>query len=212
VDWTVSVDSTINRAHQHAAGARLAGAGAPSGPEGPARWAADQALGRSRGGLTTKVHVACDGRGLPLAIVITPGNVNDSMVFEAVMNALRVPRVGAGRPRRRPEAVIADKAYSSRAIRQALRGRAIRAVIPERSDRRPTACDADRSAAGRPPSTATFTKIATWSSAASPVSSKFGAIATRFDKLASRYEAAVQLASLVLWLRGSAQEPLSDRP
>lgn len=84
---------------------------------------AGQALGRSRGGLTTKIHLACDGRGLPLAVVVTPGNVNDSIVFDMVMDELRVPRTGAGRPRRRPDAVIADKAYSSRAIRQVLRRR-----------------------------------------------------------------------------------------
>lgn len=78
-------------------------------------WRLGQALGRSRGGLTTKVHLACDGRGLPLAVVVTPGNVNDSTVFDEVLDVLRVPRSGAGRPRRRPDVVIADKASSSRA-------------------------------------------------------------------------------------------------
>ncbi|WP_399552432.1 transposase [Streptomyces sp. YIM 98790] len=60
-----------------------------------------------------RLHLACDGRGRPLAVVITPaGNVNDFTVFDDVMDALRVLRTGAGRPRRRPDAVIADKAYS----------------------------------------------------------------------------------------------------
>jgi transposase len=72
VEWTVSVDSTINRSHQHAAGARKMGADGNGGPVGPAHMAADQALGGSRGGPTTKVHVACDGRGLPLAVVLPP--------------------------------------------------------------------------------------------------------------------------------------------
>lgn len=102
--------------------------------EDPPHPAVGQALGRSRGGLTTKVHLAADGRGLPLAIVVTPGNVNDSTFFDTVLDAVRVPRLSAGRPRRRPETVIADKAYSSRAIRTGLRRRGIRAVIPERSD------------------------------------------------------------------------------
>lgn len=95
--------------------------GAPAGDEleDPERAAAGQALGRSCGGLTTKVHLACDGRGLPLAVLplavlATPGNVNDSTAFDAVPDALPVPRTGVGRPRRRPDAVIADKAYSSR--------------------------------------------------------------------------------------------------
>ncbi|MET7609262.1 IS5 family transposase [Streptomyces avermitilis] len=212
VKWTVSVDSTIARAHQHAAGARKEKTSVGNESEDPARAAASQALGRSRGGLTTKVHLACDGRGLPLAVVITPGNVNDSTVFDTVMNALRVPRAGAGRPRRRPEAVLADKAYSSRAIRQALRGRAIRAVIPERSDQKANRVRRGQ-AGGRPPAfdrdlykdrnvvERCFARL-----------KQFRAIATRFDKLATRYEAGVQLASLILWLREPTQAPLSDGP
>ncbi|MGC0397412.1 hypothetical protein RKD27_000056 [Streptomyces sp. SAI-126] len=58
------------------------------------------------------MHLAADGRGLPLAIVITPGNVNDSTMFDTVLQAVRVPRPIVGRPRRSPETVIADKAYS----------------------------------------------------------------------------------------------------
>lgn len=65
VQWTVSVDSTINRAHQPAAGARRRGR---TGGSATAR----QALGRSGGGLTTKVHLAVDGRGLPLSRSCSP--------------------------------------------------------------------------------------------------------------------------------------------
>lgn len=101
--WTVSDDSTINRAHRHAAGARRKGRRAMGDElEAPARSTAGQALGWSCGGLTTKVHLACDNRGLPPAVVVTPDNVNDPTVFDGAMNALRVPRRGAGRPRRRP--------------------------------------------------------------------------------------------------------------
>ena len=85
------------------------GAGANGGLEGSARSAADHALGRSGGGLTTKVHLACDGRGLPLAVVLTPGNVNDCTVFKAVLESVRVPRAGAGRPRQRPHTVFTNK-------------------------------------------------------------------------------------------------------
>ncbi|WP_425544525.1 IS5 family transposase, partial [Actinomadura kijaniata] len=123
IDWRVSVDSTIVRAHQHAAGARKRGTGGTN-----------QALGRSRGGLTSKLHLAVDGRGLPLALVVTAGNVNDCAVFDQVMTGIQVPRPGPGRPRTRPDHVIADKAYSSRAIRAHLRNRRIRATIPERAD------------------------------------------------------------------------------
>jgi transposase len=95
---------------------------------------ADHALGRSRGGLSTKVHVAADGRARPLAFTVTAGQAGDAPAFETVMSRIRVPRTGPGRPRTRPLAVLADRAYSSRAIRAHLRRRGIRAVIPQPSD------------------------------------------------------------------------------
>ncbi|WP_307516511.1 IS5 family transposase [Streptomyces sp. W4I9-2] len=212
VEWTVSVDSTINRAHQHAVGARKKGAAAGDELEDPERASAGQALGRSRGGLTTKVHLACDGRGLPLAVVVTPGNVNDSTVFDTVMDGLRVPRAGAGQPRRRPEAVIADKAYSSRAIRRALRRRGVRAVIPERDDQKANRLRRGK-AGGRPPAfDRDLYKARIVVERCFGRLKQFRAIATRFDKLAARYKAGVHLAALILWLREPTQDPLSDRP
>nr|WP_257019716.1 transposase [Streptomyces sp. TLI_235] len=53
--------------------------------------AGEHALGRSRGGLSTKVHLACDGRGRPLGFVLTGGNRNDGTRFEAVMADIRPP-------------------------------------------------------------------------------------------------------------------------
>lgn len=87
------------------------------------------ALGRSRGGLTSKVHLAADRRCRPLAFVLTPGQAADSPQFVAVLEKVRV-RGPVGRPRTRPDAVAADKAYSSRANRAYLRRRGIKAVIP----------------------------------------------------------------------------------
>ncbi|QLJ02774.1 transposase [Streptomyces sp. NEAU-sy36] len=66
---------------------------------GPERGLRDPALGRSRGGLTSKIHLACDGRGRPLGFVVTGGSTNDCTQFTAVMEAIRVPRLGPGRPR-----------------------------------------------------------------------------------------------------------------
>ncbi|MFC0495492.1 IS5 family transposase [Streptomyces mutabilis] len=211
VEWTVSVDSTISRAYQHAAGARKKGPAAGDELEDPARPSAGQALGRSRGGLTTKLHLACDGRGLPLAVVVTPGNVNDSTVFDTVMDELRVPRTGAGRPRLRPDAVVADKAYSSRAIRQSLRRRGIRAVIPERADQKANRLRRGK-AGGRPPAfDRELYKARNVVERCFNRLKQFRAIATRFDKLATRYTAGVHLAALILWLREPNQDPLSDR-
>ncbi|MFD5205440.1 IS5 family transposase [Streptomyces anulatus] len=198
VEWTVAVDSTVNRANQHAAGARKRGTWTGTKLEDPGRSQACQALGRSRGGLTTKVHFAVDGRGLPLSIVLTPGNVNDATAFADVLNGVRTPRAGTGRPRTTPDRVLGDKAYSSRAIRHLLRRRGIAATIPERRDQVANRRRRGRRG-GRPPVFDTeiyrdrnvvercFARL-----------KQFRAIATRFDKLANRYRAGVVLASLIL--------------
>ncbi|WP_197426461.1 IS5 family transposase [Microbacterium sp. PAMC 28756] len=134
IDWEVSVDSTINRAHQHATNL-------PRDTGGPDEFYTnlrieppDHAIGRSRGGLSTKIHHLCDGNMRPLVMLLGPGQGGDSPMFEHVMNALRVPRLGGGRPRTRPDRALGDKAYSSRANRKLLRRRGIQAVIPERDD------------------------------------------------------------------------------
>jgi hypothetical protein len=144
-DWTVGVDSLTAKAHQHAAGAPRSPAVLPH-TGGHANDFHDQdtgvreALGRSRGGLSTKVHLAADRRCRPVARVLTAGQRNDAVVFEAVMARIRVHRRGRGRARTRPSRVLADKAYSSRAIRASLRRRGIRATIPEqRLSARPAA-------------------------------------------------------------------------
>ncbi|GAA3802958.1 transposase [Streptomyces phyllanthi] len=102
---------------------------------GPAGEPADHAIGRSRGGLTTRIHLAAVARCRPLAFVLTAGQAGDAPAFTDVMARLRVPR-RRGRPRTRPDVVLADKAYSSRAIRDHLRKRGIRAVIPVPADQR----------------------------------------------------------------------------
>lgn len=58
-----------------------------------------------------------DGRGRPLAVLVSPGQGGDAPMCVPPLNAIRVPRIGPGRPRTTPEAVLGDKAYSSRAIR-----------------------------------------------------------------------------------------------
>ena len=92
------------------------------------------AIGRSRGGLTTKLHVLTDGLGRPLVLVLTPGNVNDCLTFPQLIDGLRVARAGPGRPRTRPDYVLGDKGCSSRANRELLRRRGISHTIPEPRD------------------------------------------------------------------------------
>ena len=94
----------------------------------------DHAIGRSRGGLTTKVHALTDGRGRALVMLLTAGNVNDTTMFAPLLAALRVARAGPGRPRTCPDYLVADKGYSSRKIRAYLRRRGIRHAIPEKTD------------------------------------------------------------------------------
>ncbi|RJL31897.1 IS5 family transposase [Bailinhaonella thermotolerans] len=199
VDWSaVCVDSTIVRAHQHAAGARKGGAGgANAGECGPG----GQALGRSRGGLTTKVHLAVDGTGLPLAVLVTGGNINDCTQAIALLQTVRIPRAGRGRPRTRPQRVIADKAYSSAAIRGYLRRRHIAATIPERADQ--VANRARRgSGGGRPPAfdPAVYRRRNVIERCINRLK-QFKGIATRYDKLAIHYRSALTIACLLLWLR-----------
>jgi transposase len=129
VGWEVSVDSSSVRAHHHAAGARhqLSRADQQADTVHPQA----EALGCSRGGLTTKVHLACDSKGRPLSVVVTPGQRHDSTQLGAVLDAIRVPRPGrCGRPRRRPTRVIADKGYSYPTCRRLLRRRGIKQTIP----------------------------------------------------------------------------------
>jgi transposase len=76
-----------------------------------------------------------DGRGRPLVILLTPGQTGDAPMMLPLLTALRVERA-IGRPRTRPDRVLADKAYSSRAIGAHLRSRGITSVIPEPEDQK----------------------------------------------------------------------------
>ena len=83
--------------------------------------------------MTTKNHLVCDGKGRALAFVLTPGQTADTSMLAATLEQIRVPS-GRGRPRTRPDRVMADKGYPSRANRAWLRERGIAATIPERDD------------------------------------------------------------------------------
>ncbi|MFE2186785.1 IS5 family transposase [Streptomyces sp. NPDC059455] len=133
ITWEINVDSTVCRARQHAAGARKRGS-QKEPPGGVPVEPGDHGLGRSRGGLTTKLHLAVEQRQKPMSIVITAGQRGDSPLFEPVLQQVRVPRLGPGRPRTRPDRVRADKAYASRKNRAYLRRRGIRRTIPAKDD------------------------------------------------------------------------------
>ncbi|KHL04276.1 transposase [Sinomonas humi] len=124
-----------------------------------------------------------------------------------LLEALKVVRIGGGRPRTVPDALRGDKAYSSRAIRTHLRTRDIKAVIPEPDDQKGNR-KRRGSRGGRPPAfdaadyrnrnvvERRFCHLKQWRG-----------LATRYDKLAIVYRAAVVLNATIAWLRH-----LSDTP
>ncbi|WP_328785527.1 IS5 family transposase [Streptomyces canus] len=161
-------------------------------------------LGRSRGGLTSKIHLAADRKCRPLSFVLTAGQAADSPQFVPVLQKVRV-RLPVGRPRTRPGALAADKAYSSRANRSCLRKRSIKAVIPEKKDQaanrkrkgsrggRPTGHDADlykeRNTVER-----LTNKLKAWRG-----------IATRYDKTPESYPAGLHLRASMIWINDLLQ-------
>ena len=140
-------------------------------------------------------------------MLIGPGQGGDSPMFTHLLSVLTVPRAGPGRPRSRPDRVLGDKAYSSRANRALLRSRAIAAVIPEPDDQlghrrrrgrrggRPVNFDAEtyknRNVVER-----SFNLFKQWRG-----------LATRYDKLALTYRAGVLLKTVITWLRALGDTP-----
>src|SRR5262249_46223656 len=167
----------------------------------------DHGIGRSRGGLTSKIHHLVDGAGRPLVVLVSAGQSHDGPVFEHLLAHLKVGCGQRGRPRTRPDRVRGDKAYSSRATRIYLRRRRIVAVIPEPSDQiahrqrrgprggRPPAFDA-QDYKGRNVIERSFNRVKQWRG-----------LATRYDNLAIVYRGGAVLRAITIWLAD-----LSDAP
>jgi len=170
LEWLI-LDSTIIRAHPHAAGARKS-----SGGQGA------QALGRSRGGFGTKIHAAVSGLLLPVAVLLSAGQEAD--VSHAKQLLAQVPADA------KVQAVIADKGYDSKAVVEEIQARGAEAVIPSLSNRKEQRNYdkeryKDRNLAER-----------FWSKA-----KQFRRVATRYEKTARNYLAFVQVAALMVLLR-----------
>src|SRR5215472_3048388 len=137
----------------------------------------DQAIGRSRGGLTTKIHVVVDALGNPVEVMLTPGQTHDLACAEPLLEGVD------------PQAFIGDKAYDADPLRDTLAQREITPVIPPKANRKtPPSCDfalyCERNLIER-----FFNKL-----------KHFRAIATRYDKLARNFLAGVHLASAIILL------------
>lgn len=145
-----------------------------------------------------------DGRGRSLATRITPGQGADTKQLVALLDKVCVARPGGvGRPRKRPDSVTADKAYSSRANRAALRARKIVAVIPQ-----PKNQIAGRvgkgSRGGRPPGFDPGRyKLRNQVERGFGRRKQWRGLATRYDKLATSYQATVDLVETLDWLRAT---------
>lgn len=168
-----------------------------------------EALGRSRGGLSTKIHLAADLRCRPVARVLSAGQRHDSIAFDAVLANVRIARAGRGRPRTRPDRILADKAYSNNAIRRGLRRRGIKATIPQKSDqlahsvRRPgRKLDFD----------AVIYKQRNTVERAMNKLRETRAVATRYDKREYVYAGTIDVATIRIWLRDPPDLQLRDRP
>ena len=171
-----------------------------------------EALGRSRGGLTTKIHLAADRRCRPLALVTSEGQRHDSIAFETVLGLVRIDRLGPGRPRTRPDWVLADKAYSSKAIRDHLAGRGIKVAIPIKDDQA-AARRKKGSMGGRPPN---FDKprYRDRNTVERAVNKLRGcrATATRYEKRDYMYRGTIAVTSIWIWLRDPSPTELPNTP
>jgi transposase len=165
---------------------------------GPASEPTDHALGRSRGGFGTKIHLLSDGNGIPLAALLTGGQAHEAPHFAQLLESVAIRR-STGHMRRRPQQLAGDKAYHAQHIRQWLRQHGIRAVIPPKqyTGKRPP---------GRP---ITYDKTAYRQRNVIERRVPFGrgwlkerrSLATRFEKLAVNYMTNVQLAFIQRYLR-----------
>ncbi|WP_458387133.1 IS5 family transposase [Rhizobium pisi] len=158
------IDSTIVRAHQQAA----------SGKGGPK----DQALGRSRGGLTTKIHMLADALGRPLRFIVTAGQVGDITQAPALLDG------------QSGDAVLADKAYDSNALRQTIADMGAEAVIPSNRSRKIIIPHDEIAYINRNRIERCFNRM-----------KHFRRFATRYDRRTIHFQGFVHLAAAMIWLR-----------
>ncbi len=136
-------------------------------------------MGRSRGGLTTKIHALVDARGLPIRLVITPGQMHDTQTVAELLAHLPAKTM-----------LLADRGYDADAIRQMVTAQGAWANIPPKANRKQPICFSPHLYKARNLVERFFNKI-----------KHFRRIATRYDKLAENYLAVLKLVAVRMWLR-----------
>ena len=157
------IDGSYIKAHQHSASGQ----------------SDKQAIGMSRGGKTSKIHMVVDACGLPVNFEVTGGQVNDSSVANKLLSLTEVFKF-----------TLADKGYDKESLREQLRDRGSIPLVPRRKSSRIGNEDMDWSLYKyRHLVENFFARI-----------KHYRAIASRFDKLKRNYEASITLACIMAWL------------
>ena len=136
-------------------------------------------MGRSRGGLSTKIHALVDADGLPIRLSLTPGQASDVHGAQTLLNDLR-----------RGTVVLADKGYDAGWIREKIEAQDAAPNIPDKSNRKERHCFSKILYKERNKVERFFNKI-----------KHYRRIATRYEKLGANFLAMVKLAAIRLWLR-----------
>ncbi len=136
-------------------------------------------MGRSRGGLTTKIHALVDARGRPIKLHLTAGQKSD---IEAAPGLIADIPAGA--------MLLADKGYDANSLREAVMAQGAWANIPPKANRKDPICFSKHLYRARNLVERFFNKV-----------KHFRRIATRYDKLAENYAAALKLVAVRIWIR-----------
>jgi transposase len=163
-EW-VFIDGSYVRAHQHASGARRG---------------EERAIGLSRGGATTKIHIAVDSHGNPIDFEITGGEVHDSKIAGKI-----IEKVGDATH------LIGDKGYDSEAIREQARQAGMNPVIPRKTN----------SKKPNPEFDSYLYKLRHLVENVFARLKHFRSIATRYEKLARNFKSMLFLACSLIWMK-----------
>jgi transposase len=145
-----------------------------------------QAMGRSRGGLTSKIHAVVDRSGLPVRLALTTGEAHDNRLAAKLLSRLKSGSM-----------LLADRGYDADWIRKLVRQHGAWANIPPRNNRKEVLSFSPYLYRARNLVERFFNKI-----------KQCRRVATRYDKLAANYLAFIQLASIRLWLTEHARLPV----